>query len=132
MDKIIIQDLTVSYRVGVPDEERAQPQRLLLTVEMDHNFSRAAAADDLRHTIDYHAVSQMLLHFSEGRSWKLIETLAVEIAATILRDFKAQRVTVEIKKFVIPEAAHVAVRVTRPEGSYETTRLVAPAQIGLR
>ena len=32
MNKIIINDLEVSYRVGVPDAERAQPQRLLITV----------------------------------------------------------------------------------------------------
>jgi hypothetical protein len=29
MDKITISDLEVFYRVGVPEEERAEPQRLL-------------------------------------------------------------------------------------------------------
>jgi 7,8-dihydroneopterin aldolase/epimerase/oxygenase len=84
MDKIIIKDLEVFYRVGVPDEERAQPQRLLLTVEMEHHFSRAAASDDLNETIDYFAVSERLRTFGEGRNWKLIETLAVEIADFVL------------------------------------------------
>jgi dihydroneopterin aldolase len=42
MSKISIVDLEVFYRVGVPDEERAQPQRLLLTVEMESDFSAAA------------------------------------------------------------------------------------------
>ncbi len=32
MSRISIVDLEVFYRVGVPDEERAQQQRLLLTV----------------------------------------------------------------------------------------------------
>jgi dihydroneopterin aldolase len=43
--KISIVDLEVFYRVGVPDAERAQPQRLLLTVEMEFDFSAAAKTD---------------------------------------------------------------------------------------
>jgi len=112
MDRIAIHDLTVFYQVGVPDEERAQPQRLALTVEMDHDFSRVA--DALDKTIDYQAVSQRLLDFGGGRSWKLIETLAAELAEMILREFKPSRVTVEVKKFIIPPAGHVSVRVSRP------------------
>ena len=113
MDKIIIHELAVSYHVGVPDAERANPQRLLLTVEMEQDFAAAAAGDDLTRTIDYYAVSQRLLRFGEGRSWKLIETLAVEMAGMVLTDFAAQSVRVEVKKFIIPEARHVAVEVVR-------------------
>lgn len=113
MDLITITDLEVRYHVGVPDEERAQPQRLLLTVEMASDFSTASAHDDLRNTIDYHAVSQGLLRFGEGRSWRLIETLAVELADFILREFHPRVVSVEVKKFVLPEARYVSVRVER-------------------
>ena len=113
MDHITLTDLEVYYRVGVPDTERAQPQRLLLTVEMEHDFTRAAASDDLRETIDYYAVSRRLLNFGEDRSWKLIEKLVSDIAAMVLADFGAQAVSVEVKKFIIPETRHVSVRVRR-------------------
>jgi dihydroneopterin aldolase len=44
----------------------------------------------------------------------LIETLASDIAALVLREFGARRVHVEVKKFIIPEARHVSVRISRP------------------
>jgi dihydroneopterin aldolase len=113
MDRIIIDDLEVRYRVGVPEAERAQAQRLLITVEMECSVVAAAAGDDLTKTIDYYAVTQRLLRLGEGRSWKLIETLAVEIAELILREFGPRAVTVEVKKFILPETRHVAVRVRR-------------------
>ncbi len=113
-EKIVIRELEVWYCVGVPDEERAKPQRLLLTIEMFLDFSTAAASDDLTKTVDYYAVSQRLLRFGEGRSWKLIERLAIAVAEMILEDFGAQRVSVEVQKFVIPQAHSVAVRVVRP------------------
>src|ERR1017187_3335800 len=109
MSRISIIDLEVFYRVGVPDVERAQPQRLLLTVEMESDFSKAAKTDSIADTIDYFAVSQLLLKFGEGKSWKLIEKLAADITDMILSEFKPQSVVVEVKKFVIPQARHISV-----------------------
>ena len=113
MSRISIVDLEVFYRVGVPDAERAQPQRLLLTVEMESDFSAAAKSDGIADTIDYFAVTQRLLKFGDGRSWKLIEKLAADIVDTILAEFKPAGVTVEVKKFIIPQARHVSVSIKR-------------------
>ena len=109
MSQISIVDLEVFYRVGVPDAERAQPQRLLLTVEMEADFSAAAKSDSIADTIDYFAVTQRLLKFGAGREWKLIEKLAADIADAILSEFKPQAASVEVKKFIIPQARHVSV-----------------------
>jgi FolB domain-containing protein len=111
--KISIVDLEVFYHVGVPDDERAKPQRLLLTVEMDCDFSKAAKSDSIGDSIDYFAVSQRLLKFGEGRSWKLIEKLAADIADMVLSEFKPKSVTVEVKKFPIPQARHVSIVLTQ-------------------
>jgi FolB domain-containing protein len=113
MAKICIVELGVLYRVGVPDDERARPQRLLLTVEMESDFSAAAQTDSIADTVDYFAVSQRLLGFGEGRSWRLIEKLAADICEMILAEFKPQSVTVEVKKFPIQQARHVSVSLTR-------------------
>ena len=113
MSRISIVDLEVFYRVGVPDAERAQPQRLLLTVEMASDFSAAARSDGIADTIDYFAVTQRLLKLGDGREWKLIEKLAADIADAILVEFKPQGVSVEVKKFIIRQAKYVSVSLKR-------------------
>jgi dihydroneopterin aldolase len=113
MDKIIIKELEVFYRIGVSAEERARPQRLLISLEMARDVSAAAATDDLTKTIDYYAVTRRLLRLGEGRSWKLLETLATDIARFILAEFTPDLVSVEVKKFIISETRHVAVQLTR-------------------
>jgi len=113
MSHISIVDLEVFYRVGVSDAERAQPQRLFLTIEIESDFSAAAKTDAITDTIDYFAVTQRLLKFGDGKSWKLIEKLAADIADMILAGFKPQSVSVEVKKFVIPQARYVSVAVTK-------------------
>ncbi len=114
MDSIIISDLEVFFRIGVTEGERAKPQRLLLSLELEHDIAPAAENDDLDHTIDYYAVSQRLLRLGEGREWRLIETLAVEISTLVLKEFAARSVVVEVKKFIIPQTRYVSVRIRRP------------------
>ncbi|MCK6500853.1 MAG: dihydroneopterin aldolase [Nitrospira sp.] len=114
-DFIQIADLEVSWRVGVPDHERSRPQRLLLSVTMETEVGVAATTDDLSRTIDYYAVTRRILGLGEGREWRLIESLAVEIADLVLKEYGPKRVTVEVKKFILPSTRHVSVRVERAQ-----------------
>jgi len=74
MSRISIVDLEVHYCVGVTDEERAKPQRLLLTVDLSLDFSSASISDRIEKSIDYQQVADELVKFGEGRNWKLLES----------------------------------------------------------
>lgn len=113
MSRISIVDLEVFYTVGVTDEERAQPQRLLVTVDIHYDFSSAALSDRVEKTINYFEVVQDLLKYGEGRSWKLMEKLVANMVDMLLARYKPQAVTVEVKKFVIPQARYISVNLTR-------------------
>ena len=113
MSKISIVELEVFYCVGVTDEERAEPQRLLVTVDMSLDFSSAAVSDRIERTINYADVAQELLTYGQGRSWKLLEKLVANIADLIMARYKPLAVAVEVKKFTVPKAKHVSVSLTR-------------------
>lgn len=113
-DIVEINDLEVNFKVGVPDEERASPQRLLVTLRLYLDFTAAASADDLRHTIDYYRLSRDLIDWGANREWKLIETLASQVADWILQNFSICKVEVQIKKFILPDTKYVGVTIQRP------------------
>ena len=100
-------------RVGVPDEERAQPQRLTVSLVLQPRTRFGDLGDDLSRTVDYAAVCEELRRFVSDRQGKLIETLAHEMAEHLLRSFELVRVELELRKFVLPETKYVAVRVAR-------------------
>ena len=116
MSKITIVDLEVHYCVGVTDEERSKPQRLLVTVDMSVDFTSAALSDRVEKTINYHTVAQSLLKFGEGRSWKLLEKLVTNIAEKMMSEFHPQAVMVEVKKFTVPQARYVSVSLSKVRG----------------
>lgn len=113
MSKITIVDLEVFYCVGVTDQERAKPQRLLVTVDTSLDLTSASITDRIERTINYYELAQDLMKFGDNRNWKLIEKLAANIADMVLVKYKPQAVLVEVKKFPIPQARHVSVTFTK-------------------
>jgi len=116
-DVIVIDELEVFFRVGVPQEERQTPQRLLITVEMTVDFARAAARDDISETVDYFAVTEQIKSLGRDREWKLIEALAADVAELVGGHSRVEQVVVEVSKFILPETRRVAVRLKRATGT---------------
>ncbi|MEO5718682.1 MAG: dihydroneopterin aldolase [Chthoniobacterales bacterium] len=113
-DEIRIEQLELQARIGVPAEERAQPQRLTVSLTLRPPHSFAQLGDDLARTIDYAAVCEEAQRFVAGRQDKLIETLADEMAGHLLRHFGLVRIDLELRKYILPGTKYVAVRTTRP------------------
>jgi 7,8-dihydroneopterin aldolase/epimerase/oxygenase len=113
MSKISIVELELHYRIGVSEAERAWPQRLLVTIDMELDASAAIKSDNIRDTINYFDVAQMLLKWGQKRQWNLIEKLVDEVADLILKKFQPDRVTIELKKFPVPQAKYISFTLTK-------------------
>jgi dihydroneopterin aldolase len=113
MNEIVIKSLAVQACVGVPDEERSRPQRLLIDVVMCPHIPFADLQDDITLTADYDAAARRIAAFAAERPRRLIETLAGEIAGMLLAEFPLDSAEVEIRKFILPETEYVAVRCRR-------------------
>jgi len=113
-ETIIIKDLEVWYCVGVPDQERANPQKLLVTIQIYYSFEKAVLTDSIAEAVDYQKIVDRLKEFGSLRSWKLIETLSSDIASLILKEFpQIYKVDVEVKKFIIPQTKYIAAKLSR-------------------
>ena len=113
IDRIHIEQLAVYGRVGVPDSERAEPQRLSLNVTLWPKI--AELHDDIENTVNYSAVAECAKEFVSRHDYKLIETLAEETAAHLLAQFNLRKVAVEVRKFVLPDANYVSVTAVRED-----------------
>jgi dihydroneopterin aldolase len=112
-DEIHIEQLEVSARIGVPEEERARPQRLIISISFWPFQQTRDLGDNLQQTVNYSAVAEEVKNFVRDQSVSLIETLAHRLAEDLLKIFAIQKVTVEVRKFALPDAKYVSVTVTR-------------------
>lgn len=114
-DKIIINNLHIETIIGLYPWEKKVRQTLLIDLALSTDIRKAAANDDLHHTINYEAVCKHVTELALHKPYKLIETLAEDIAAMILQDFTPTSVSVTVKKTDnMTEVSHVGISIERP------------------
>ena len=83
-DIIFIEGLEIDTIIGVYEHERDIKQKVVLDIEMTIPESDAASSDDLRHTVDYDAVSKLVTSYVKDTQYQLIESLAEQVATLVL------------------------------------------------
>ena len=78
--RIVVQDFVCSAFIGVTEDERAQPQRLAVCVELEL-VARPPVSDDIDEVLSYGRVVGLLRKISARPDFRLLETLAETLAA---------------------------------------------------
>lgn len=112
-DRILIDALELSSFIGVPEEERAQAQRLTASLVLEPIRDFRALEDQIENTVDYFVLSEFVKTLSLARPRRLLETLTEEIATELLARFPLRAVEIEVRKFILPDTRFVAVRIRR-------------------
>lgn len=117
MDEITLNGLEFFGFHGCLSSEKKHGQLFIVDVNMKICLLNAGKSDDLKDTIDYTKVVELVKNIVEGESKNLIESLAETIAREILNKFaKVERVTVCVHKPHVPLGSvirDVAVKIMR-------------------
>ena len=113
-DWLKIHDLVVETKIGVFDWERNEPQKIWVDLELPVNARQAATHDDVKQTLDYGAFVTAIRNHVQHKSYKLLETMAEEIAGIATGSFGAKQVSVRVKKRSLPGVGEAVVEIRRP------------------
>lgn len=115
--KVVVRGLIAEARIGVPEEERAVPQRLRLDLELEVTPPRELGpsfSDELDEVYDYGRLRDRLHRLCRENEARLLETLADRIARDCLEDSRVRRVRVRIEKpDIFDDSEGVGVEVER-------------------
>lgn len=95
--RIRLRDLTLSCRIGVTEEERAQRQRLRFNIELEVS-PEAPRHDRIGEVVDYGPLAAKVRDVCTGAEYRLLESLAEKIAAACLFDPRVVLARVRIEK----------------------------------
>ena len=97
-DIIFIEGLEIETIIGVYEHERDIKQKVVLDIEMTLPESDASSSDDLRHTVDYDAVSKLVTSYVIDTQYQLIESLAEQVASLVLGAFATDSLKLKLSK----------------------------------
>ena len=117
MDRIELSGMEFFGYHGCYAEERRQGQRVVVDAVLCLELAEAGRTDDLCRSVNYAAVFEYVRTIVEGEAKNLIEALAEEIAAQLLKKYAAlTRVEIAVHKPQAPLAGtfrDVCVRIER-------------------
>jgi dihydroneopterin aldolase len=116
-DVVRLEQVEVLAHIGVPDDERSRPQRLTISVTLWPMKQASELNDDINRAVNYAEVCDEVRRFVQSRRDRLIETLADALAQQLLATFELRRITIELRKYILPDVQFVSVRVTRDRPS---------------
>ena len=118
-DRIELRGLAVRGWHGVYEHERVNGQDFVVDITVWIDLANAAASDDLADTYDYGTLAELAASVVSGTPRNLIETVAGQIADTVLADVRVHAVEVVVHKpqaplpFTFADVAVVARRSRR-------------------
>jgi|ERR1051326_1209316 dihydroneopterin aldolase len=112
-DGIHIEQLEVFSVIGVLEHERKGLQRLTVSISFWPPKAAGHMADDIAQAVNYSAVAEETKRFAREQTVNLIETLADRLARHLLKKFRMQKISVELRKFALQDAKYVSATVTR-------------------
>lgn len=114
MDKIFIEGLLLRCILGVNQEERREPQDIILSIVLETDLRRPGKSDDFNDAVDYRALKKKILSMALTSKYYLVESLAEAVAAICLEDQRVHSATVRVEKpTALRFARTVGVEITR-------------------
>jgi 7,8-dihydroneopterin aldolase/epimerase/oxygenase len=112
LDHIEIIGLEVETNIGVHAWEQAIKQKLLLDLKIPTNCNDCQ--EDLTKTINYEDLCQQVSNYVSSKPFKLIETVANDVAEMVKKNFQLQSILVSVSKpGAIKKAQNIRVSVQR-------------------
>jgi len=112
-DVILIDTLELSARIGITEEERAEPQRLTVNLELKPLQNFTLLEDRIEKAVDYFKVCARVKEIAAASCDSLLETLTEKIARQLIEDFPIQGIDVELRKYILPDTRFIAVKIHR-------------------
>ena len=101
--KICLNNMVFHTYNGVFDEERKLGQKLEIDCQMTYSVEKEVQTDDLKETVSYADVYDLIKQFVSQHHYQLVESLANHLGKQILTDYpRLEAVHLNIRKCNLP------------------------------
>ena len=108
----LLDGLVVMIRLGIHPHE-AEPQRVLISVEMTIDYAAPLGEDAIEQVLDYDFLREGIRKLAAERRFALQETLCETIAVRCLGDDRVKRVRVRTMKADVYPDARIGCEIVR-------------------
>jgi len=112
--KVLIKELILNLRLGYYDFEKAKPQKVKFSLEVDYRDKKPTNDKDLKSIVNYDKLVKLIKKLVKNNHYNFLETLAEDIFDELFNDIRIDKITLQIEKLeIIKDCSSVGIQISK-------------------
>ena len=117
--KILINELILDLKLGYYDFEKAKPQKVKFSLEIDYEDKKPTSDKDIKSIVNYGQVVKLIKKLTKNKHYNFLETLAEDVFDILFKDKRIGKIMLRIVKLeILKDCSSVGIQITKKR-SYE-------------
>ena len=112
--KVLIKELILNLRLGYYDFEKAKPQKVKFSLEIDYRDKKPTNDKDLKSIVNYDKLVKLIKKLVKNRHYNFLETLAEDVFDELFKDKRIDKITLQIEKLeIMKDCSSVGIQISK-------------------
>jgi dihydroneopterin aldolase len=112
--KILIKELTLDLKLGYYEFEKAKPQKVKFSLEIDYEDKKPTSDKDIKSIVNYGQVVKLIKKLTKNKHYNFLETLAEDVFDILFKDKRIGKIMLQIEKLeILKECTSVGIQITK-------------------
>ena len=112
--KVLIKELILNLRLGYYEFEKAKPQKVKFSLEVDYRDKKPTNDKDLKSIVNYDKLVKLIKKLVKNKHYNFLETLAEDVFDELFKDLRIDKITLQIEKLeIIKDCSSVGIQVSK-------------------
>ena len=112
--KVLIKELILNLRLGYYDFEKAEPQKVKFSLDVDYRDKKPTNDKDLKSIVNYDKLVRLIKKLVKNKHYNFLETLAEDVFDELFKDKRIDKITLQIEKLeIIKDCSSVGIQISK-------------------
>ena len=112
--KVLVKELILNLRLGYYDFEKAKPQKVKFSLEVDYRDKKPTNDKDLKSIVNYDKLVKLIKKLVKNKHYNFLETLAEDVFDELFKDIRIDKITLQIEKLeIIKDCSSVGIQISK-------------------
>ena len=112
--KVLIKELILNLRLGYYDFEKAKPQKVKFSLEVDYRDKKPTNDKDLKSIVNYDKLVKLIKKLVKNKHYNFLETLAEDVFDELFKDKRIDKITLQIEKLeIMKDCSSVGIQISK-------------------
>ena len=112
--KVLIKELILNLRLGYYDFEKAKPQKVKFSLEVDYRDKKPTNDKDLKSIVNYSKLVRLIKKLVKNKHYNFLETLAEDVFDELFKDKRIDKISLQIEKLeIMKDCSSVGIQISK-------------------